>query len=102
MRFELRLPMELLRSGAQKLNSVTETRNVSSSGVLFGSEAQLPVGEAIEYLLTLPGASKGAPKVRLRCFGTIIRLETSTRRNARQKPFEVAATLERYEFVRNR
>jgi hypothetical protein len=102
MRFDLRLPMELLRSGAQKLNSVTETRNVSSSGVLFASDSQLPVGEAIEYLLTLPGAAKGAPKVRLRCFGTVIRLEASARRTAKQKPFDVAATLERYEFVRNR
>jgi hypothetical protein len=99
-RFELRLPIELVRSGSAEVNKTTETRNVSSSGVLFFSESQLPVGEPIEYLITLPTGPREAPKVRLHCVGTVIRLETSSRRNAKDKPFQVAATLERYEFVR--
>ena len=101
-RFELRLPIELVRSGAAEIGKITETRNVSSGGVLFASESQLPVGERIEYVITLPtGRTNGG--VRIHCLGTIIRLETKpTARTARERerPFNVAATLERYEFVR--
>ncbi len=99
-RFDLRLLIELVRTGGEPLNRVTETRNVSSGGVLFDCESQLPVGEPIEYFLTLPTSSKDGNNVRLHCMGTVIRLESSQKRNRTEKPFHVAATLERYEFVR--
>jgi hypothetical protein len=102
-RFDLRLPIELVRAGGATLGKVTETRNVSSGGVLFASESQLPVGEPIEYFITLPTGP--APQgVRLHCVGTVIRLEARPNRGGRDrdKPFSVAATLERYEFVRDR
>jgi PilZ domain len=100
-RFELRLPIELVRTGAAPIGKITETRNLSSGGVLFASESQLPVGEQIEYFITLP-TGKTAGGVRLHCMGTVLRLETrpaSTPRE-RERPFNVAATMERYEFVR--
>ena len=34
-RFELRLPIELVRTGAERLERYSETRNISSGGVLF-------------------------------------------------------------------
>lgn len=99
-RFDLRLPMELVRKGAEPLGKVTETRNVSSGGVLFASEAQLQVGEPIEYFITLPPTGRENPPVRLHCVGTVIRAE-SRHTIVRDRPFSVAATMERYEFVRN-
>lgn len=59
-------------------------------GVLFAAEAHVSVGDPVEYLITLPTAS-GTHRVRIRCLGKVVRLANS----------EVAATLERYEFVRN-
>ncbi|MBM3812590.1 MAG: PilZ domain-containing protein [Acidimicrobiia bacterium] len=101
-RFDLRLPIELVRMGAEPIATTTETRNVSSGGVLFISESQLPVGEPIEYFITLH-AGKDSNNVRLHCVGTVIRLEARPRRTRKDKemPFNVAATLERYEFIRN-
>ncbi|MCC7235350.1 MAG: PilZ domain-containing protein [Bryobacterales bacterium] len=99
-RFDLRLHIELIRTGNEPINRVTETRNVSSGGVLFDSESQFPVGDPIEYFLTLPTNGKEGNNVRLHCMGTIIRTESSQKRNRKDKPFHVAATLERYEFVR--
>jgi len=101
-RFDLRLPIELVRTGSSRLGKLTETRNVSSGGVLFTSEAQLPVGEPIEYFITLP-TGKDHNGVRLHCVGTVIRLEVRPMRTPRdrERPFNVAATLERYEFVRS-
>lgn len=91
-RFELRLPFELVRSGNRGHFIHGVTMNVSSSGVLFESEQHLPVGEIIEYYITLPTGHNPEEDVRLRCMGKVIR---SYERYA-------AATMERYEFVRSR
>ena len=104
-RFELRLPIELVRMGADRMDRVSETRNVSSGGVLFLSETQIPVGEPIEYAITLPTTGKEVSSVKLHCVGTVIRLEARPRRGngaarGQETPFNVAATLERYEFIR--
>lgn len=88
-RFELKLPLELLRTGSVKTQLNGETKNVSSVGVLFYLEAEVSPGNAIEYLITLPTAPS-ADFVRIRCLGKVVRVDGA----------EVAATLERYEFVR--
>ena len=88
-RFDLRLPMELVRCGSLQVGSSGETKNLSSSGVLFSSAAAMAVGDPIEYMITLPN-SDAAHEVRLRCVGKVIRQDDSS----------AAATLERYEFVR--
>jgi hypothetical protein len=89
-RFELRLPFEIVRDGSRsKVRG--ETRNVSSTGVLFTSESQLPLGEAIEYLITLPRTPGLRKDVRLRCVGKVLRGDPAT---------AFAASLERYEFLR--
>lgn len=80
-----------------------ETCNMSSGGVLFTSEAEMPVGYPIEYLVTLPGAPSGSP-VRLRCMGKVIRSQGAeiSEQTAARRPFAIAATLERYEFIRSK
>ena len=89
-RFELKLPFELLRSGPHSISKMGETRNLSSTGVLFAAEAQVAIGDPVEYMITLPTPPETA-RVRIRCLGKVVRFGDS----------EVAATLERYEFVRN-
>ena len=90
-RFDLRLPLELIRNGAEALSERGETRNLSSVGVLFQSEASLRIGDAVEYMITLPASAGNGDGVRLRCLGKVVRYG---------KAAEIAATLERYEFVR--
>ena len=89
-RFDLRMPFEVLVS-RDKTRVTGETRNVSSSGVLFTSQKQLPLGEPIEYLITFPKAPSSRAEVRLRCVGKVVREEPDT---------GYAASLERYEFMR--
>lgn len=105
-RFELRLPLEIIGGAAPLAKG--ETRNVSSCGVLFTAKAAVAVGEPIEYLITLPKVRGTRTAVRLRCIGTVVRKaeaqkEEVNKEEARknQAP-EFAATLERYEFVRER
>jgi hypothetical protein len=91
-RFELRLPFEIVR-GEASAKAAGETKNVSSSGVLFTSESPVEVGEPIEYLITFPKVPGSKSEVRLRCVGKVLR-------NDPEATF--AATLERYEFIRAR
>jgi hypothetical protein len=90
-RFDLKLPFELIRSGSEPLSEHGETKNLSSAGVLFQSEAELRIGEPVEYVITLPTSPGAGERVRLHCIGKVVRFA---------KNAEIAATLERYEFVR--
>jgi hypothetical protein len=87
-RYDLKLPLELMRAGARRVSMMGETVNMSSGGVLF-SEPGTPIeiGQPVEYLVSLPNGG------RLRCVGKIVRRDQA--RNA------LAATLERYEFVQS-
>ena len=58
--------------------------------MLFSAQAHFSIGDPLEYVITLPSALE-AGNVRIRCLGKVVRFSNS----------EVAATLERYEFVRN-
>jgi len=79
-----------VRAGAHQ-KALGETRNVSSTGVLFKSEAPVEVGQPIEYFITFPKAPGSRAEVRLKCVGKVLRGEAET---------SFAATLERYEFIR--
>lgn len=89
-RFNLRLPFQILSSGTN-IRTTGETKNVSSSGVLFTSKDRVPVGDPIEYVITFPKAPGSRSEVRLKCVGKVLREDTES---------GFAATLERYEFVR--
>ncbi len=90
-RFDLSLPFELLRKGAQELLESGETMNVSSVGVLFRSSAHLEPGDIVEYRITLP-SSFDKINVRLKCKGRVVR---------RSADSEAAVTMERWEFLRD-
>ena len=80
----------MLRNGSQTLLESGETRNLSSSGVLFLTHASLEPGDIVEYVITLPTSSQNI-EVRLKCRGKVVRRATEA---------ETAVTLERWEFVR--
>ena len=100
-RFDIQLPLEIQRAGSQRLVRTGRTRNISSGGVLFTSDAQVEVGGVIEYVVNLPGGATGS--VSLRCLGKVLRLERlgNSASSGPQSSFAIAATLERYEFLRN-
>ena len=90
----------MTRAGSQPLAESGFTKNISSCGVLFTAEHQPDVGGPIEYIITLIGESSNP--VNLRCVGKVVRCEKVEPLAGAVKPFTVAATVERYEFVRNR
>ena len=95
-RFTLQLPLYIRQGGSEHVPFTGVTKNISSSGVLFTSETEPDLGSPIEYVVTLN--ADGPQPVSLRCVGKVLRAELVV--GAKTPAYQVAATLERYEFVR--
>ena len=98
-RFQLELPLAITRAGTERTVHPGMTKNISSTGVLFTAGAQPDLGGPIEYIITLN--HEGTQPVNLRCIGKVLRSERSMTNGDAHKFFQIAATLERYEFVRD-
>lgn len=98
-RFKLQLPLAITRSGAERVAVAGFTKNISSSGVLFTTEREPDLSGPIEYVITLN--RDGQQSVNIRCMGKVLRADRMAADDD-QLRFQVAATLERYEFVRER
>ena len=98
-RFQLQLPLSIIRSGATRVDLAGCTDNISSGGVLFSTEGEPDFASPIEYVITL--ARDEQQVVNLRCMGRIVRADREeSDRDAAPSAYRIAATLERYEFVR--
>ena len=93
-RYRMQLPLQIVQVGSEKVNRKEQTRDISSGGVCFFSEREVEVGGRIEYLITLSGSN---PPVRIRCLGKVLR--SLVKQGSEQTPYEVAVTMERYQFM---
>ena len=101
-RYRLQLPLQILQLGETRVDRVERTKDISSGGVLFVSPTEIEPGGRIEYLITL---SDSNPPVRIHCLGTVLRShqplsEPRQAPNEEEVNWEVAVTMERYQFVR--
>lgn len=77
-----------------------KTMNISSTGVLFTSVAEPDLGGPIEYVITL--SHEGRQAVNIRCVGKVLRSQRLHQpAEGDRRSFQIAATLERYEFIRD-
>ena len=95
-RFPLTLPLQILRVSQDEAALEGRTRNLSSKGAYFVVRGDIESGAAIEFLVTLQQGLAPAGHVRLRCRGHVLRLEKLAGKNR----LGVAATIDRYDFVR--
>lgn len=94
-RFTLQLPVSITRNGTERSMQPGLTKNISSGGILFTAGKEPEIGVSIEYVISLGGPSD--QKVSLRCIGKVLRAH---RADSGEDAYDIAATLERYEFVR--
>ncbi len=95
-RFNLRLPVEVKYSADSVKHAKAHTRDVSSRGICFYFDAQIEPGSDIEFTLTLPPEITLTESIRVRCKGTVVRVEAPATPNGK---VGVAATIQHYEFV---
>ena len=98
-RFPMQLPVSIKAEQSKGGAATVQTRDVSSSGIYFEFQTPMAVGTSVEFLMTLPEPlTKGTP-VRIRCIGKIVRVEPDSKASNHTQ-VGIAATIERYEFVR--
>lgn len=69
-RFPIKLPVAL-KSGE---STTAETQNISANGVLFRMDAEVPVGSAVDFTISLPADVVGADAdVQVDCRGRVVR-----------------------------
>lgn len=90
-RFDLQLPVLITREGSTPVCTMGQTRNLSSGGALMVMQAPITIGDSIEFVVMLNVSTDNQQATRLRCKGRVIRTEG----------FVYAATIERYEFLRD-
>lgn len=91
----MKLPLEILQLGNRRVTRREETSDTSSGGVRFVSPNQVDIGGRIEYIVTLAGSY---PPVKLHCLGKVLRSRPISEQGVAK--FDVAATVERYRFLR--
>jgi hypothetical protein len=101
-RFPIKLPVAFKAGGkgsadvSQEGSGKTiETENISANGVLFRMDADVPVGSAVDFTISLPADVVGAPAdVQVDCRGRVVRsFEDGDRRG-------VGVVIDEYRFER--
>jgi hypothetical protein len=81
-RFPIKLPVSLKSAVAQSgvlghsglVGKTIETENISANGVLFRMDADVPVGSAVDFTISLPADVVGAESdVQVDCRGRVVR-----------------------------
>ena len=96
-RFPMTLPVAIRVEEIADFESTVRTRNVSSSGVYFEFASPIEIGTPLEFILTLPEQITKGSAVKIKCVGKVVRVD---RNKADADSLGVAATIERYEFLR--
>jgi ethanolamine utilization microcompartment shell protein EutL len=101
-RFPIKLPVALKAtangsgdSARQTEGKAIETENISANGVLFRMDADVPVGSAVDFTISLPADVVGAEAdVQVDCHGRVVRsFEDGDRRG-------VGVVIDEYRFER--
>jgi PilZ domain-containing protein len=96
-RFTMALPVSLRADSPNGTEAAIKTRDISSSGVYLEFDSPIDIGSSLEFVLTLPAEITKGQAVRVKCRGKVVRVD---RPAAAEHTVGVAATIERYEFLR--
>jgi hypothetical protein len=91
-RFKVSLSAHIVGIDNRPVSWKGETIDIGAGGVRFILPHELPVGNTIDYVITL---SDNEPPARICCVGNVLRCEK------KENSWEAAATMARYVFVRS-
>ena len=96
-RFDMRLPASVKLAGAEPLELLTETQNVSARGVFFYLDRIVVEGTLLDIVLTFPPHVTLTDSVRVRFSARVVRVDAPLPASR----VGVAAVIEEYEFLRS-
>ena len=92
-RFRLDLPVAVTFPTGDMPGITARTRDVSSRGVFIYSDSNMEKGSVLEFVMTLPPEITLASPIRVRCEGTVVRVDQSAHYRG------VAVAIGKYDFV---
>ena len=92
LRFDLVLPVHVVRVEKKEVNYLGRTRNLSACGAYSEIDSDVTPGAPIEFIVTL----QDVEGVQVRCQGRTTRAETLPTKGR----LGVATTIRRYQFIR--
>lgn len=95
--YDLQLPLSVIGFGPESAILQGVTKSIGSRGVLFVAETEIRIDAQILYVITWN--QSGPEPVNLRCLGRVLRITRIE--NPWGPKFEIAASLERHEFLRD-
>jgi hypothetical protein len=91
-RFPVKLPIHIKSKAG---DSDTESENISSNGVLFQYDVDMPVGSTVDFTISLPAEVVGAAAdVQVECRGRVVRTGEQDGRRG------VGVVIDEYRFER--
>ena len=97
-RYDLSLPVNIrMPINREPRSHSGQTRDISTRGVYFMMQDDLPPGSEVDFTLTLPAEITRGSEVFVRAHGRVIRVD---KRSANHETIGVAAVIERYDIVR--
>lgn len=97
-RFPMALPVAVKLNELGGGETAVKTKDISSSGVYLEFGTPVDVGSSLEFVLTLPAEITKGQSVRVKCRGKVVRVE---KHGTDGMVVGAAATIERYEFLRD-
>ena len=94
-RYRVRLPLRIVAADGHAVDWVGQTRDIGTNGVRFVILDEMPVGRAIEYVVSL---SSYNPAAEIHCAGEIVRC-TKHDAGAIGHLYEAAVTMEEHVFI---
>ncbi|MFZ3200346.1 MAG: PilZ domain-containing protein [Candidatus Acidiferrales bacterium] len=98
-RYDLSLPMNVrLPINREPGSHSGQTRDISTRGVYFMMEKDLPTGTEVDFTLTLPMEITRGTEVFVRAHGRVVRVDK--RQDDGHETIGIAAIIERYDIIR--
>ncbi|MGA8366885.1 MAG: PilZ domain-containing protein [Candidatus Acidiferrales bacterium] len=98
-RYDLSLPMSVrLPINREPGSHSGQTRDISTRGVYFMMEKDLPTGTEVDFTLTLPMEITRGTEVFVRAHGRVVRVDK--RQDDGHETIGIAAVIERYDIIR--
>jgi len=93
VRFPIQLPISVKSQAGE---SQTQSQNISSNGVLFQVDADMPVGSPVDFTIMMPASILGAESdVQIDCRGRVVRSVDEEGRRG------VGVVIDEYRFERS-
>jgi hypothetical protein len=98
-RYDLSLPVNVrLPINREPRSHSGQTRDISTRGVYFMMQKDLPPGTEVDFTLTLPAEITRGTEVFVRAHGRVVRVDKRT--DDDHESIGVAAVIERYDIIR--